>query len=60
MNKNEKYSIKKYDSIASEYDTPDDLFLVHQQKVGLFKDFVFRHIVRHLMNGNIKRIRNRI
>ena len=60
-NENDTYIQK--DGITKDlgiYDNPDDLFLVHQQKVGLFKDFVFRHIVRHLMNGNIKRIRNRI
>jgi len=40
------------------YDTPDGLFSAHKQGVGWFREFVFRYIVRHLMNRNIERIRN--
>ncbi|MCL1901526.1 MAG: transglutaminase family protein [Firmicutes bacterium] len=40
------------------YDSPDDLLAIHQQKIGRFKNFVFKLIVRHLMNKNIKKIRN--
>jgi hypothetical protein len=41
------------------YDSPDELFSAHQQKIGGFKRFVFRNMVRHLMNRNIKTIRNK-
>lgn len=41
------------------YDTPDELFAAHRQNIGRYKAFMFRRVVRHLMNGNIKRIRNK-
>jgi hypothetical protein len=41
------------------FNTPDELFSKHFQKLNLFKLFIFRYIVRHLMNRNIKRIRNK-
>lgn len=41
------------------FDTPDELFKIHKQKIGKFKSFVFRNIVRHLMNRNVAKIRNR-
>ena len=39
------------------YDSPDELFTAHKQNIGWFKEFVFRNIVRHLMNRNISSIR---
>ena len=41
------------------FEDPDDLFLKHQQNVGRFKSFIFQNIVSHVMNRNVKRIRNR-
>ena len=39
------------------YDSPDELFTTYKQNIGWFKEFVFRNIVRHLMNRNISSIR---
>jgi predicted nucleic acid-binding Zn ribbon protein len=50
------------DSIIKDldiYDSPDELFSAHHQKFNRFKDFMFRNVVRHAMNRNINRIRNR-
>lgn len=41
------------------FDTPDELYSKHQQKLNAFKRFIFRNIVRHIMNKNVERIRNR-
>jgi len=57
-NENDTYIQK--DSITKDlgiYDSPDELFEEHKQKIGWFKTFVFKNIVRHLMNRNIKKIR---
>ena len=40
------------------FDSPDDFYTAHQQKLNGFKGFIFRNVVRHLMNKNVKRIRN--
>ncbi len=40
------------------FDTPDEFYIKHQQKLGAFKRFVFRNIVRHSMNRNVNKIRN--
>lgn len=40
------------------FDTPDDFYDKHQQKLGAFKKFVFRNIVRQKMNRNVEKIRN--
>ncbi|MCL2797124.1 MAG: transglutaminase-like domain-containing protein [Firmicutes bacterium] len=48
------------DSIIKDlgvFDSPDELFGAYRQRVGRFKSFMFRRVVRHLMNRNIKRIR---
>ncbi|MCL2086273.1 MAG: transglutaminase-like domain-containing protein [Oscillospiraceae bacterium] len=42
------------------FDSPDELFGKERQKVGRFKTFMFRYIVRHFMNRNVNRIRNKI
>lgn len=39
------------------YDSPDDLLREHQQEMSALKTFLYRHIGRHLMNHNIKKIR---
>ena len=58
---NETDTYIQKDSITSDlgiYDSPDELFTVHRQKIGWFKNFMFKHFVRHSMNRNIRRIRN--
>lgn len=40
------------------FDTPDEFYSKHQQKIGAFKKYIFRCIVRHKMNRNVERIRN--
>ena len=40
------------------YDCPDDLLKEHHQEMSAFKSFLYRNLGRHLMNYNIKRIRN--
>jgi hypothetical protein len=39
------------------FDTPDDFYLKHKQNLGNLKQWVFRNLVRHLMNRNVARIR---
>lgn len=40
------------------FDTPDEFYAKHQQKLDPVKKFFFRKIVRHKMNKNVKKIRN--
>ena len=40
------------------YDSPDELLLEHSQEMSRFKAFIYRNIGRHLMNSNVKKIRN--
>lgn len=40
------------------FNTPDEFYDKHQQKLGAFKRFVYRKIVRHRMNKNVEKIRN--
>lgn len=40
------------------FDTPDEFYKKHQQKLNVFKRFVFQNFVRHIMNSNVERIRN--
>jgi Transglutaminase-like superfamily len=40
------------------FDTPDDFYKIHTQKLNFIKRFIFKYIVRHLMNKNVNRIRN--
>ncbi len=42
------------------YDSPDELLKEHHQEMSVLKAFVYSHIGRHLMNRNVKKIRNRI
>ena len=39
------------------YDCPDDLLKVHGQTLGPAKEFLYRHLGRHLMNHNVKKLR---
>lgn len=40
------------------YDSPDELLLEHGQEMSFFKSFIYSHLGRHLMNLNVKKIRN--
>lgn len=40
------------------YDCPDDLLKEHHQEMSALKNFLYRNLGRHLMNYNIKKIRN--
>ena len=40
------------------YDCPDDLLEEHHQEMSVFKAFLYRNLGRHLMNRNIRKIRN--
>lgn len=40
------------------FDSPDEFYAKHQQKMGALKTFVFQKIVRHKMNKNVAKIRN--
>ena len=39
------------------YESPDDLLKDHGQKMNIIKMWMYKHIGRHLMNKNVKRIR---
>ncbi len=39
------------------FDTPDQFYAKHQQEIGWFKKFIFRKIVRRIMNKNVNNIR---
>ncbi len=41
------------------YDSPDELLKQHHQEMSAFKQLLFRHVGRHLMNLNVKKIRNK-
>lgn len=41
------------------YECPDALLQEHHQELSNFKSFIYRNIGRHLMNNNIKKIRNK-
>ncbi len=40
------------------YDSPDELLKEHGQELSPLKAFAYRHLGRHLMNRNVKKIRN--
>lgn len=40
------------------YDSPDELLKEHHQEISFIKKIAYRYIGRHIMNLNIKRIRN--
>ena len=39
------------------YDSPDELLKEHQQEMSPIKNFLYKHLGRHLMNRNVKKIR---
>ncbi|MGO4527937.1 transglutaminase family protein [Paenibacillus sp. 2TAF8] len=39
------------------FDNPDQFFSLHPQKLNVIKRMIFSHVVRHLMNRNVRRIR---
>ena len=39
------------------FDSPDELFAAHRQTIGRMKGFMYKNIIRHIMNRNTKRIR---
>ena len=39
------------------YDCPDELLNAHGQTLGPVKEFLYRHMGRHLMNRNVKKLR---
>ena len=41
------------------YDSPDELLREHGQEMSRLKNFVYRNLGRHLMNGNVKKLRER-
>lgn len=42
------------------FDTPDEFYALHQQNIGPIKKWVFENIVRHRMNDNVERIREKL
>lgn len=40
------------------YDSPDELLQEHQQEMSIIKAFAYRNLGRHLMNRNVREIRN--
>lgn len=40
------------------YDNPDEFFKNHSQNIGIIKRFIYKILIRHLMNRNINLIRN--
>lgn len=40
------------------YDSPDEFFLEHSQKLNKLKKFVYQNIGRHLMNYKVNKIRD--
>lgn len=42
------------------FNCPDDLLKKHHQEMSYMKAFLYSHFGRHLMNHNIKKIRNRM
>ena len=42
------------------YNSPDELLAEHHQELGLIKTLAFRYYGRHMMNRNVKRIRENV
>lgn len=41
------------------YNSPDELLIEHHQEMSRMKDWIYRYLGRHLMNRNIRKIRNK-
>lgn len=39
------------------YESPDKLFSEHSQDLGKVKEILYKHVVRYLMNRNIRKIK---
>lgn len=39
------------------YDSPDELLMEHHQEMSKVKEWMYRHLGRHLMNRNVRKIR---
>lgn len=60
-NKNNTYiQSKGINNDYGIYNAPDEMLKEHQQKMSGIKKFMYRNIGRHLMNRNVKRIRNKV
>lgn len=58
-NKNNTYIQKEgINNDLGIYEAPDSLFLNYSQNMNCFKRFMYRNIGRHVMNRNVRRIRN--
>jgi len=60
-NKNDTYIQKE--SINKDlgiFNNPDMFFAVHSQDLNFFKKFMYRNIIRHLMNKNVRKIRDKL
>lgn len=40
------------------FDSPDDFYALHRQQLSPPKRWAFEHIIRHLINANVRRIRD--
>ena len=40
------------------YDSPDELLREHHQEMSRLKVYIYRNLGRHLMNANVRKIRN--
>ncbi|MCF6221367.1 MAG: transglutaminase-like domain-containing protein [Robiginitomaculum sp.] len=40
------------------FDSPDDFYKLHTQKLGQFKTFLYQNLIRHWMNRRVSRLRN--
>ncbi|TRZ42247.1 transglutaminase-like domain-containing protein [Robertkochia solimangrovi] len=59
-NRNNTYIQKKgIDEDFGLFDTPDEFYTLHQQNISLFKRWLFKNYVRHLMNRNVNAIREK-
>jgi hypothetical protein len=58
-NENDTYIQKE--GIAKDlgvFNNPDDFFKNYSQNLGKTKRFIYKHLIRHIMNRNVARIRN--
>lgn len=42
------------------YDNPDEMLIEHHQELSVIKAFMYRNLGRHLMNRNVKKIRQSV
>jgi hypothetical protein len=58
-NKNDTYIQKEgINNDFGIYNSPDTFFAEHSQELNFLKRFLYRNIFRHLMNKNVKKIRD--